>query len=320
MRTRSDPALPADWVRIRQERWGPFVTRELVRRPDGDLVELSARRHRKRRVSGGVHASADDTSPSAHAVVWAPRDIGWWIGVLFIAGAACFTAGSIPLLSSAVSVKIISTIYFVGSLFFTGAGYLQYSEAINSGGRRGDRGRRWFGATPSDLGWWATAVQLAGTLFFNVTTFESLRTGFTVHQENLRVWSPDFFGSICFLVASWLAVKEVRAPGGPRWRWREVSWRIVWINLLGSVFFMASAIAAFVRPATDELLAAGVANGGTFLGAVCFLWGAWLLLVELADTGPLPITPREPDRAPRTRVALPKAIGLRRRGPPRPRR
>ena len=47
---------------------------------------------------------------------------------------------------------------------------------------------------------------------------------------------------------------------------------------------MEQAIAAFVRPATDDLLLASIANGGTFLGALCFLRAAWLLLVELADT------------------------------------
>jgi hypothetical protein len=135
---------------------------------------------------------------------------------------------------------------------------------------------------PHSLGWWAAAVQLAGTVFFNVTTFAGLHTGFTVHQQNLRVWSPDFFGSICFIVASWFAIEEIRAPDGhPRWRWNQIPWRIVWLNMIGSIFFMASAIAAFVRPATNELLSASIANGATFVGAVCFLGGAWLLLVEL---------------------------------------
>jgi hypothetical protein len=54
--------------------------------------------------------------------------------------------------------------------------------------------------------------------------------------------------------------------------------------MAGSIFFMISAIAAFVRPATDEVVSARIDNSGTFLGAVCFLWGAWLLLLELSDS------------------------------------
>jgi hypothetical protein len=46
-----------------------------------------------------------------------------------------------------------------------------------------------------------------------------------------------------------------------------------------------AAIAAFVRPATGDLASASVANGGTFLGALCFFWGARLLLVEMAGAG-----------------------------------
>jgi hypothetical protein len=281
MRASSTWQLPPGWVRISAQRWGPFVVRELARRPDGEVVELSARRHRKglRPVPAGGGLSA----PRAHAVVWAPAHLGWWVGALFIIGSTCFAGGSIPALSSVVSAKIISSIFFVGSLFFTSAGYLQYVQAISAGGVNELVVRRWFGASPRGVGWWAAAIQLLGTLFFNVTTFEAMKTGFTVHQENLRVWSPDLFGSICFLVASWLAVEEVRAPDGLRWRWSDIAWRIVWLNMVGSIFFMASAIGAFVRPATDEVVSATIDNAGTFLGAVCFLWGAWLLLVELTE-------------------------------------
>lgn len=289
MHATSSWQLPEGWERISSQTWGPFVIRELVRRPDGQVVELTARRHRK----GYGPAPADAASQGQpHAVVWAPNDIAWWVGGLFIVGSACFAVGAVPGLSSVASAKLISSVFFIGSLFFTSAGYLQYLQAINARGTgRRPAIHRWFGTTPRGLGWWAAAVQLLGTLFFNVTTFEALRTGFTAHQENLRVWSPDVFGSICFLFASWFAVEEIRAPKGQRrWRWSETQWRIVWLNMTGSIFFMASAIAAYVRPATDEVLSAHIDNGGTCLGALCFLWAAWLLLVELGvATVPEPV-------------------------------
>jgi hypothetical protein len=293
MQATSTWELPAGWVRISSETWGPFVIRELVRRPDGEVVEFTARRHRKGygpRRARGVTGPSDRTAGRPHAVLWAPGDIGWWVGVLFMIGSACFAVGSVPSLSEVVSAKVISSIYFVGSLFFTSAGYLQYVQASSATGTGEHVVYQWFGVKPRGLGWWAAAVQLLGTLFFNVTTFEALNTAFTVSQQNLRVWSPDFFGSICFLVASWFAVKEEAAPGHRRWHWRwrwrwnEIPWRIVWLNMAGSIFFMISAIAAFVRPATDEVVSARIDNSGTFLGAVCFLWGAWLLLLELADS------------------------------------
>jgi YrhK-like protein len=296
MQATSTWELPAGWVRISSETWGPFVIRELVRRPDGEVVEFTARRHRKGygpRRARGVTGPSNRTEGRPHAVLWAPREIGWWVGVLFMIGSACFAVGSVPSLSEVVSAKVISSIYFVGSQFFTSAGYLQYVQASSATGTGEHVVYQWFGVKPRGLGWWAAAVQLLGTLFFNVTTFEALNTAFTVSQQNLRVWSPDFFGSICFLVASWFAVKEEAAPGHRRWHWRwrwnEIPWRIVWLNMVGSIFFMISAIAAFVRPATDEVVSARIDNSGTFLGAVCFLWGAWLLLLELADSARAPV-------------------------------
>jgi hypothetical protein len=48
--------------------------------------------------------------------------------------------------------------------------------------------------------------------------------------------------------------------------------------MLGSVAFMASAIASFVLPSTDTLIDLPLANAGTFLGAMCFFVGAALML------------------------------------------
>ena len=53
------------------------------------------------------------------------------------------------------------------------------------------------------------------------------------------------------------------------------------MNLGGSIAFQISALAAFVRPATGELLSLPVANLGTFVGAVGFFVGAVLLIPEM---------------------------------------
>lgn len=119
---------------------------------------------------------------------------------------------------------------------------------------------------------WAAAIQLVGTVWFNVNTFAALNTSLTVHPQDLRIWMPDMIGSVCFMVSSGLALNSVRGswwrPGG------DVGRRSARLNLLGSVFFMAAAIAAFVRPSTGDVLDATIANGGTFLGALCFFRGA----------------------------------------------
>jgi peptidoglycan/LPS O-acetylase OafA/YrhL len=54
-------------------------------------------------------------------------------------------------------------------------------------------------------------------------------------------------------------------------------WQIAALNLLGSLLFMAAALAAFVLPSTGDPLDASLANSGTLTGALCFLVGARLL-------------------------------------------
>ena len=70
----------------------------------------------------------------------------------------------------------------------------------------------------------------------------------------------------------------------PGSRWLPDSWgpsptrRIARLNMIGSIFFMISAVAAYVIPDTDEFVNASLANLGTLVGALYFFWAAWLLL------------------------------------------
>lgn len=206
------------------------------------------------------------------------RNIVWWTGLLFMIGSSCFALGAAPGYASMVPAAVVGITFFVGSIFFTSAGYLQFLQSINGSETvLEEHGWRWFAAQPDRVDWWACAVQSVGTLWFNVNTFNAMKTGLTVREQNLHIWGPDFIGSICFLVASAFAIAEVR-QSSPRFHSSETRWRIAALNMLGSIFFMASAIAAYVRPSTETLLDATIANGGTFLGAVCFFLGARLLL------------------------------------------
>ena len=108
-----------------------------------------------------------------------------------------------------------------------------------------------------------------------------MKHGFSTRQSNRRVWAPDALGSICFLVSSELAYAEVCH----RWvclRRRSLSWRIVALNLLGSIAFGAAAIASLLEPSSGEPISARVANGGTALGGLCFLVAALALMPEAA--------------------------------------
>lgn len=265
-----------------------FVTRVVYEDEAGGRYEWTSRRHRKglglRRI-GGAQA------PGRPPAVIPARLLNRWIGALFMIGSFCFALGSLPGYAARVpDPTLVGITFFVGSLFFTGAAGLQHVQTVRAdravGGAAGGDRRPSLGylIEPGRLDWWATAVQFAGTIFFNITTFAALNDALDTHQQIARVWAPDAFGSICFLVASYFAVIEV-CHG--RWCWwrRDTGWRISALNMLGSVFFGISAITSFILPDTGEILNAEATNAFTFLGAACFFWGAYLLLPEAASAG-----------------------------------
>jgi hypothetical protein len=209
------------------------------------------------------------------------------MAVLFVIGSFCFLAGGVAAQWARTSRPAIGVVFFVGSIFFTSAAYLQYAEAVNvertvGGPLRAGRSRwRAVSWEPRRIDWLAALVQFVGTLFFNVTTFTGMKHGFSVHQSNARVWAPDAFGSIAFLISSELAFAEV-CHHWVGWKWDSLSWRIVALNLLGSIAFGISAVASYIEPASGEPVSARLANGGTSLGGICFLVGALLLMPEAA--------------------------------------
>jgi hypothetical protein len=132
---------------------------------------------------------------------------------------------------------------------------------------------------PGQIDWLAGAVQLVGTLFFNVSTGVAVHSDLSTEQATHHVWRPDALGSVCFLVASSLAWFEV-CHGWTSWSPRSLSWWITLLNLVGSVAFAVSAVASSIVPSTGSLWNVELTNLGTFVGALCFLGGSVLLLPE----------------------------------------
>jgi hypothetical protein len=197
--------------------------------------------------------------------------------LLFMVGSTCFALGAFPPTAGALG-SAAAAVFFIGSIFFTSAAYLQFYEATNEGDDLDGTGRtnHLFGIRSGSLGWWASAVQLIGTLAFNVSTFAALRE-LTAKQEELLVWAPDVVGCACFLMASGLVIVEThdRIRG---MLFRSLESRIAAVNMLGSIAFAISAVGAFVVPSTGELLSLPLVNIFTFVGAVMFFVGAALLI------------------------------------------
>lgn len=265
--------LPEKWECIKAGGIGPFITRAVFKNPEEELIYWESRHHRKH------HFKLDKSIGSTW---WAPGAIGWWIGILFAIGSFFFALGSIPNYINYVGITYDSITYFVGSLFFTSAGYLQYIESINAPHEILNNKKEKFHFStfePKRIDWWATLVQFLGTILFNISTANAIQSQLNVNQINHLVWTPDVFGSTCFLIASSLAWWEVSHSF---WSWtpKKISWWIAILNLIGSIAFGISAAAAYVLPTTGLPKNEVLVNLGTFIGAICFLIGGLLILPE----------------------------------------
>ena len=204
------------------------------------------------------------------------------IASLFVVGSACFVLGSVPAYINAVGGVADGLTYFVGSIFFTSASFLQLLQSENPSMTKVDDDQqntpepvaiwRW---RPHDRSWLAAITQFPGTVFFNISTLAALAQNASVEQQDRHVWRPDLFGSTLFLVASVFGIFAV----GRFWSFqpRSVPWQIAWLNMIGSILFMASALGSYVLPATGDLVNVRITVLGTLLGALCFLVGAALM-------------------------------------------
>lgn len=175
------------------------------------------------------------------------------IGQLFLVGSSLFAIGSIPAIRD-VTLPGAAAILFAGSIFFTSAAAEQLRTSESD---------------KLDIG--SAAIQLAGTIMFNLNTFSALDRRLDTRSLDFLVWLPNAMGSVCFLACSAVACVAVRRQG-------RNARRIANLNLLGSVAFGFSAVASFVRPETHVALSQGISSWGTLIGAVCFGLAAWMLI------------------------------------------
>ncbi len=208
-----------------------------------------------------------------------PEALAGWdrpIAAGFAVGSLCFLIGPFPGVVQLVGAGADGAIFFAGSVFFTVAALLELRQATLHRGAR-------FG---TDATWWSAAVQLLGTLLFNLDTYDAMQTGFDVQQDDRLIWAPDLIGSALFLVSGVLAFR-VASRGSHRDR----AWRMAAVNLAGCVLFGVSAVASYFVPATGSILDLAAANWGTGLGAACFLAGAVMLWPAHVSTRPQEVRP-----------------------------
>jgi hypothetical protein len=182
--------------------------------------------------------------------------MAWAFGL----GSMCFLVGPVPAYLTFVGPRADAITFFVGSVLFTIGGALQ--TRLAAPGRSA--------AAAGRAAWWAAIVQLAGTLFFNITTFRALTVTLQEPAYDKLVWRPDTYGSICFLVSGVIAYRASARRGWLPLR-RGQGWWMPGVNLLGCIFFGISAVAGYVVGSSASVLDQAAANVNTSAGAACFL-------------------------------------------------
>lgn len=261
---------------FRRGAW-PFVTTRTFRLHEGEFI-WRARQHRK----GFVRVPGQGTIP-----FWHRPSYNWWMGVVFAAGASLFMLGSLlSLVPADLSGFQINCVFFAGSILFTVAGYLQHFQSANTSAFAGigvptevTRGIRWIGWQPASPGWWCTLAQFAGTIAFNFNTFDAIQPPAGQLAQDLLIWTPGMIGSVFFLASGYLAYIET-GHAHISCQPRDLDWWIAAINLVGCIAFMIASILAYVPAIKAPGWILELSNLHLFLGAVCFLAGALLLMVE----------------------------------------
>lgn len=263
-------------------RMWPFITRRVYTLHGKRMVWLS-RMHRK-----GLVLRHEWLGPQA-APFWKTESYNRHIGVFFAVGAALFATACILLFFSISHPRfnnITNIVFFLGSIPFTIAASLQHVQSANSSVTAGPQESeaqpekiRLIGWQPRSAGWWSTFSQWVGTIAFNISTFNQIAAPPGKLLDTLEIWAPNFEGSVLFLISGYLAYIEV---SNTYWSWRpkDLSWQIVFINLLGCIAFMISAVSpSAVKPITIDWLLT-YSNTYTLIGALCFFAGALLTVKE----------------------------------------
>ncbi len=180
---------------------------------------------------------------------------------LFAVGSTFFAVACAPRFAVLAGAGAANLLCFIGSWFFTTAGWMQLKLAGHD----------------SETEWYSAAVQFAGTILFNISTGAALLLQSTGWRRHL-VWTPDAVGSLAFLISGVLALVALTVDSERRDR------LTAWLNMAGCLAFGVSAVGAFVRRSgvTED---AWLANLGTFIGALCFLVAALLGLPRFRERG-----------------------------------
>ncbi|WP_170178378.1 hypothetical protein [Flammeovirga pectinis] len=194
------------------------------------------------------------------------------MSVLFMIGASLFMGASIGFLLPNPNSSQLNITYFVGSIPFTSAAFLQLLDASNQ------KGQSWqlLVYRPQNTGYKAALSQWLGTILFNLNTFDAT-FNLTWQQSDFLVWTPNMIGSIFFMISAIYLLKDINFAFDSK----NNEFNSVWVNFLGCLTFLLSAFTSIYLPTAFPIWVVDFALINTLLGAFCFFLASALTLTRL---------------------------------------
>ncbi len=177
-------------------------------------------------------------------------------------------AGAVMPVVQVIPDAVATVTFFIGSsLYLIGASAQVLGEFVASRRARSSP----HGTTRSMARWSLVggAVQAVGALLFQTNLTAAFARDLSIAQQERLLWVPDLLGSVLFLTASAIFFRLHRPIQG---RKEDGDQRhLALLNIIGSAFFIVSAVGAYVSPLTGEEIYPMIANLGTLIGALFFL-------------------------------------------------
>jgi len=269
----------------------PFITRRIYKDLKGEKFIWYSRNHRKR-LGPSPFSKEVGIIKKTLICLWNPSQLNWWIAIIFAIGSLCFATASFLSLNPDLlkllylSNKEVNSIFFLGSIPFTIASYLQLYQSANTeplpnDDRLSSKTLIFFGWRPNDIGWLSCMLQFIGTLMFNLSTFEAMDTSMTWVKQDILSWTPDLVGSILFLLSGYLAFIET-CHAHFAFHPKDISWWITLSNLFGCLGFIISSGFGVVLP-ESHIFILDLSYLFTLIGASGFFLGSALMLPEAAS-------------------------------------
>ncbi len=254
---------------------GSLISQVRWEHPDGSTVTWDSRQARKRGFVEVLRNGIVERIMARPALAVRLRRCNDLSGLSFFLGGALFTLGALLSQYQAASLTTIDWTFLIGGFWFSTGAYAALVQEINSPRRIGRDGAlaarhwRWWAYEPHRPGWLAAFVLFCGTLAFAISLVDAFLQNLSSQQIDRVIWAPEMVGCILFLVSGHIGIVEV-CHGRFRLMTSSLGWWIVVVNQVGSWLFLLSGLAAFVRPATGEVISDWMINWGTALGAACF--------------------------------------------------